>query len=133
MIIKGLNTATKLAMLILLVIVLNCSRRIYLHPPKQEKTSGAENGVVYMNDNSKQTKQVTSQSPQVVRVEYGKASYYADKFQGKPTASGELYDRDKLTAAHKTLPFGTLCRVTNTANKKSVIVRINDRMVEVLK
>ncbi len=65
--------------------------------------------------------------PQPVDVQYGKASYYADKFHGKPTASGELYDRNKLTAAHRTLPFGTRCRVTNLANGKSVIVRINDR------
>ena len=127
MIIRSLNTATKCALLILCVVIMDCSRRVYLHPPTQEKSSEAENGVVYVHDNSKQSKQVTKQSPQVVRVEYGKASYYADKFQGKPTASGELYDRNKLTAAHKTLAFGTLCRVTNTANKKSVIVRINDR------
>ncbi len=57
----------------------------------------------------------------------GKASYYADKFEGRPTASGELYRAAELTAAHRTLPFGTMVQVTNTRNKKSVIVRINDR------
>ena len=57
----------------------------------------------------------------------GEASYYAKKFQSKKTASGELYDRAKKTAAHKKLPFGTKIKVTNTKNKKSVIVRINDR------
>ena len=57
----------------------------------------------------------------------GKASYYATKFQSKKTASGELYDRDKKTAAHKKLPFGTKVRVTNIKNRKSVIVKINDR------
>ena len=61
------------------------------------------------------------------QVETGKASYYADKFQGSKTASGELYDKNKLTAAHRTHPFGTLCRVTNLANNRSVIVRVNDR------
>lgn len=57
----------------------------------------------------------------------GKASYYADKFEGKSTASGEPYKASKLTAAHRTLPFGTMLRVTNTANGKSVDVRVNDR------
>ena len=57
----------------------------------------------------------------------GKASFYADKFEGRPTASGEKYKHSKLTAAHKTLPFGTKVRVTNKANKKTVDVVINDR------
>jgi rare lipoprotein A len=57
----------------------------------------------------------------------GTASYYADKFHGKKTASGEIYDQDDFTAAHRTLPFGTKVLVTNLENNKSVIVRINDR------
>jgi rare lipoprotein A len=62
-------------------------------------------------------------------VEYGKASHYGfgDGFDGKKTASGETFDRNALTAAHPTLPFGTLVRVTNRANGKRVTVRINDR------
>ncbi len=60
-------------------------------------------------------------------AEYGLASYYADKFAGKPTASGELYDPAKMTAAHKTHPFGTILRVTRLDNGKSVEVRVNDR------
>lgn len=60
-------------------------------------------------------------------AEYGLASYYADQFQGKPTASGELYDRNKLTVAHKTLPFGTLVKVTRLDNNKSIQARVNDR------
>ncbi len=60
-------------------------------------------------------------------TESGKASYYAMKFQSRKTASGELYDNAKKTAAHKKLPFGTKVKVTNTKNSKSVIVRINDR------
>jgi rare lipoprotein A len=58
--------------------------------------------------------------------ERGKASYYADKFQGKPTASGEKYDKNKFTAAHRTLPFGAIVKVTNLKNNKSVNVKIND-------
>lgn len=57
----------------------------------------------------------------------GIASYYGYKFHGKRTASGELFNMKELTAAHKTLPFNTFVRVTNLKNKKSVIVRINDR------
>jgi rare lipoprotein A len=57
----------------------------------------------------------------------GPASWYGDKFHGRRTANGERYDMHKLTAAHKTLPFGTKVRVTNRENGKSVVVRINDR------
>jgi len=59
--------------------------------------------------------------------EYGMASYYGNEFDGGATASGEAYDKNKLTAAHKTLPMGTKVRVTRLDNKKSVVVRINDR------
>ena len=59
--------------------------------------------------------------------EAGLASYYHDYFTGKRTASGENYDPNKLTAAHKSLPIGTLIKVTNLDNGKSVIVIINDR------
>lgn len=61
------------------------------------------------------------------QVQTGKASFYADKFEGSLTASGEKYRHSRLTAAHKTLPFGTRVRVTNTANNKTVEVVINDR------
>lgn len=59
--------------------------------------------------------------------ETGLASFYDDKFQGRVTASGELFDQNLLTAAHRTLPFGTMVRVTNLENKKTTEVRINDR------
>lgn len=55
------------------------------------------------------------------------ATFYADKFNGKKTASGEPFSNSKLTAAHKKLPFGTKLKVTNNANGKSVIVTVNDR------
>lgn len=57
----------------------------------------------------------------------GMSSFYAEDFHGKVTANGETYDMYGLTAAHKTLPFNTLIRVTNMANKKSVVLRVNDR------
>lgn len=59
--------------------------------------------------------------------EFGLASFYSDLFQGKPTASGELYDKNKLTGAHKTFPFGSTVKVTRLDNNKSVQVKINDR------
>ena len=57
----------------------------------------------------------------------GKASFYADKFEGRTTASGERYSHSKKTCAHLTLPFGTLVRVTNVENDLSIVVRVNDR------
>ncbi len=59
--------------------------------------------------------------------EAGKASYYADKFEGRATASGEKFHQHKKTGAHRTLPFGTKVKVTNTATGKTTKVRINDR------
>ena len=61
------------------------------------------------------------------QIQKGLASFYADKFDGRLTASGEKYTHNKLTAAHKFLPFGTVVKVTNLANNESVEVRINDR------
>lgn len=61
-------------------------------------------------------------------AEEGIANFYSDKFQGRKTASGTAYDKNKLTASHKTLPFGTKVRVTNLDNGKSVVVAVNDRM-----
>jgi rare lipoprotein A len=60
-------------------------------------------------------------------VDEGLAAYYADTLHGNPTASGEPYDKSALTAAHKSLPFGTIVRVTSLSNRRSVEVRINDR------
>ncbi|UCS93753.1 septal ring lytic transglycosylase RlpA family protein [Echinicola marina] len=61
------------------------------------------------------------------RSEKGLASYYANKFDGRKTASGERYHHSKLTAAHRSLPFGTMVTVENLRNGKTVKVRINDR------
>ena len=59
--------------------------------------------------------------------EEGLACYYSDSLNGNKTANGEIYDKTKLTAAHRTLPFGTIVRVTNLENRRTVEVRINDR------
>ena len=59
--------------------------------------------------------------------EVGSASYYAGHFEGNRTASGAVYRREQLTAAHRTLPFGTKLLVTNLKNNRSVVVTVNDR------
>ena len=65
-------------------------------------------------------------SAALAQVQTGKASFYADKFEGRPTASGEKYRHNKLTAAHKTLPFGTVVRA-KASNGNSVDVTIDNR------
>ncbi len=83
----------------------------------------------YSNNNSQinsssNTKSEEFQSGYTFR---GKASYYADKFHGRSTASGEVFDQNKLTAAHRSLPFGTKLKVKNLKNNRSIVVIINDR------
>jgi rare lipoprotein A len=65
--------------------------------------------------------------PRIQSVETGLASWYGHPYHGRPAADGEIYDMENLTAAHRTLPFGTRVRVTNLANQKTVDVRIIDR------
>ncbi len=64
---------------------------------------------------------------------YGSASFYANKFQGRKTASGEIFDQSKMTAASNKVPLGTWVRVTNLKNGKDVVVKINDRMHKKMK
>ena len=65
--------------------------------------------------------------PPAAPAHTGLASYYHAAFHGRRTASGETFNQNALTAAHRTLPFGTLVRVINLRNQRSVIVRVNDR------
>ncbi len=64
----------------------------------------------------------------VKKILYGQASYYHQKFHGRKTASGHVFNQQKLTAACNVLPIGTRVRVTNLRNKKSVVVTVNDRL-----
>jgi rare lipoprotein A len=86
-------------------------------PAANEVTASAENETV------------SADRSLVDYVEMGtmKASWYGPGFHGQKTANGEQYDQMSFTAAHKTLKFGTLLKITNLRNKKSVVVRINDR------
>lgn len=77
---------------------------------------GLESQLAFANNSNDQTQTQT-----------GAASWYGSKYHGRRTSSGERYNKNEMTAAHKTLPFGTKVKVTNLANNKSVIVRINDR------
>ncbi len=63
----------------------------------------------------------------LTRIKSGLASWYGDMFDGQPTASGRIYNQNELTAAHKTLPFGSKVKVTDLRNKRSVVVTITDR------
>ena len=98
-------------------------------------------GFTYMNENVKDTKLINNPEAAVNNkkmlihaslVDYidkgtMRASWYGPKFHGRKTANGELFDQMAYTAAHKRLRFGTLLRITNPRNHKSVVVRINDR------
>jgi rare lipoprotein A len=74
-----------------------------------------------------QAQQKAKPASTAAKEETGNAVYYSNKLVGRPLTSGEKYDRNALTAAHRTLPLGTTVRVTNLKNSKSVVVRINDR------
>lgn len=64
----------------------------------------------------------------VVDSAVGYASFYSDRFVGKRTSNGEIFSQKKLTCAHNTLPLGTMVRVTNLRNGRSVVVKVNDRL-----
>lgn len=101
--------------------------------------SSRELASLYSVDSSSVTKSNTSEIDDIntdllaleneveVLEEDAQTSYYHDKFVGRKTASGEVYDNKDYTAAHRTLPFGSKLRVTNNANEESVIVTVNDR------
>ncbi|MDE3253547.1 MAG: septal ring lytic transglycosylase RlpA family protein [Bacteroidota bacterium] len=72
-------------------------------------------------------KHLPASSAEVSGSQTGLASFYAESYNGRKTANGEIFHSSDMTAAHKTLPFGTKVRVTNLSNGKSVKVRINDR------
>jgi rare lipoprotein A len=84
-------------------------------------------GVVYAAEAASDT--ISKPRPKNLdSLQYGIASYYHSKFQGRPTASGELYDENLMTGAHNSLPFHTWVRVTYLKTGKSVVIKINDRL-----
>jgi rare lipoprotein A len=105
---------------LLLISFLACSTTGLAQMKSEDKTLDTESGgAVAAAQKGKSVK---------TRVLYGTASYYADKFNGRQTATGHIYSHDKFTAACNKLPLGTWIRVTNLRNNYSVIVQINDRL-----
>lgn len=90
-------------------------------------SAGAESGIASVPGIETMAQEADASDRSVRPLSGGSASYYASKFEGRPTASGERYRGSELTAAHRSLPFGSLVRVTNPTNGRSVTVRINDR------
>ncbi|MGV3666688.1 MAG: RlpA family plasminogen-binding lipoprotein MPL36 [Leptospira bouyouniensis] len=111
---------------------------IFFERSQKNKTSGANgsNDPVarsIMDDLDSKSKPTTAQTelptkkPTTQFDEVGLSSWYGQKFQGRPTASGEPFDRMKMTGAHRTLPIGTVVKIQNLENQKEAVVRINDR------
>ena len=105
--------------------------RIVPNPNERFNTSN-ESDTIKQNDtvaliSDEDIKEVEAAVEKAAMISTGVVSWYGGKFQGRKTASGDVYDKHELTAAHKTLPFGTKVKVTNTRNGKSVVVEINDR------
>ena len=96
---------------------------------KQSKQAVKSAQKIAKNKTAKKTVSLAEKHKKTPRSHYqsGVASYYADKFNGRRTANGERFDNSEMTAAHRTLPFGTLIEVTNMRNGKTVVVRVNDR------
>lgn len=105
---------------LLLILLLTCSATGFAQMKSGGKILGAESGGTVTG--------TQKAKPLKARVLYGTASYYADKFNGRQTATGHIYDHNKYTAACNKLPLGTWIRVTNLRNNYAVIVQINDRL-----
>ena len=107
---------------LLLLLVAGCQappKQIYIEGPSEETLrAGAQRGPSTPDESTIYT---------TVSTQKGIASYYYGRWIGRKTANGEIYRASDITAAHKTLPFHTMVRVTNLRNGKSVIVRINNR------
>ncbi len=93
--------------------------------PKNSESVASSNLVTPRSVQKTKVEVVKHKAPRPYQV--GKASWYGDYFQGRPTASGEPYNMYDFTAAHMTLPLGSFVRVTNLSNGRWVIVKINDR------
>lgn len=103
---------------IIVLILLVC-----FYAPQQVLAQSSDNEAESEDSDAQQ-----SQGSVKLPVLFGVASYYADKFNGRKTATGHIYSHNKMTAACNRLPLGTWIRVTNLRNKKSVVVQVNDRL-----
>lgn len=108
------------------------SKQTKAQTPKKtlkDASKATKQAVKSAKKNVKKTLSLADKHKDTPRSHYqsGMASYYADKFNGRRTANGERFDNTAMTAAHPSLPFGTLIEVTNMRNGKKVVVRVNDR------
>ena len=87
----------------------------------------AATAAVFSVANVATTTAVSAANAAATLFQTGRVSFYADKFHGRPTASGAPYNAEEMTMAHRTLPIGTKVMITNTANQQSVVVTVNDR------
>lgn len=94
------------------------------------KESGESSSGNYTEESAKSPKEenIDSDNIHTLETETGIASYYADKYNGRRTANGEIYNMYGISAAHPTYPMGTVVKVTNLSNNLSIILKINDRM-----
>ena len=111
--------------LFIFVVFLSISGLVLL-PGKDDNVESSKNPDAELIS-FKETKLNESVNVEFTDLGIMKASWYGPRFHGRLTANGEIYDQMGLTVAHKSLPFGTLLRLTNPATKKSLVVRINDR------
>jgi peptidoglycan lytic transglycosylase len=103
--------------ILLLTLILTCCSNLLFAQNKAGKPGTEKNSTT-----------PAARVKKTAKIQYGMASFYHNKFQGRKTSSGEAYDQDKMTAAHNGLPLNTWVRVTNIKNGRSVIVKINDRL-----
>lgn len=111
-----LRNAAPATMTAIIAIALVCNAIFCTVAPRYQRTGSSP------APDTRQPRPASSRS-----VQTGEASYYGPGFHGKLTANGERFNMHALTAAHRTLPFGTRVRVTNLTNGKSIVVRVNDR------
>lgn len=95
---------------------------------RYNKDRFSSNQSVKETNQKEENNEVKDSYEEVLETKMGVASYYADKYHGRPTYSGEIYDMNGLSAAHPSYRMGTIVRVTNLYNNKSVVIPINDRM-----
>ncbi len=116
-----MKSLTKMLLFSLLLVLAGAGTFTQMLPAKEEPKLEAEKAMV--NETAKPDTSV------IKFIEIGdiRASWYGPRFHGSPTASGERYDQESFTAAHRNFRFGTLLRLTNEETEKSVMVRINDR------
>ena len=108
--------------LVILIFTIGCSSS-----PRYVKDSSPKYSKPNKVRKSNPSKRRVKTNKKHRKIMKGVSSFYAEDFHGKLTANGEVYDMYGVTAAHKTLPLNTVCRVTNLSNDKSLILRINDR------